>query len=56
MPEMIIIAGYLTALAIGCVIADHILPHVDCFIDLVDGLPMMSGEYKANNIRKEQAA
>lgn len=59
MPELLILMGMFAVLAIGGLISDYILPHIEPLNRFIDSLPMMQDGYDESNIectRKERAA
>lgn len=39
-----IVAGYLTVLCVGCIVADYVLPHIPFIERFLDRLPGAEGE------------
>ena len=39
-----VLAGYLTLLAAGAFLADHVMPHIRPLMRYIDSLPLMQGK------------
>lgn len=56
MPELLILMGLFAILAIGGLISDYILPHIEPINRFIDSLPMMQDDCDDEIVRKERAA